>query len=100
MLNAEILREAEQRRLAWRCRRGMLELDIVLQRFVSEHFNGLSLAEMAQLDALLELPDGVFWALIQDSQADASATKELRAGHAAVLQKLRASRPSAEQETA
>ncbi len=100
MLNAEILREAEQRRLAWRCRRGMLELDIVLQRFVSEHFNGLTLAEMAQLDALLELPDGVFWELIQDTQTDVSATKALRAEHAAVLLKLRASRPSAEQETA
>lgn len=100
MLNAEILREAEQRRLAWRCRRGMLELDIVLQRFVSEQFNDLTLAEMAQLDALLELPDGVFWELIQDTQTDVAATKALRAEHAAVLQKLRASRPSAEQETA
>lgn len=100
MLNAEILREAEQRRLAWRCRRGMLELDIVLQRFVSEQFNGLTLAEMAQLDALLELPDGVFWELIQDTPTSRSTTKELRAAHAAVLQKLRASRPSAEQETA
>jgi antitoxin CptB len=100
MLNAEILREAEQRRLAWRCRRGMLELDIVLQRFVSEYFNDLTLAEMAQLDALLELSDGVFWELIQDSQTSKSATKDIRAEHAAVLQKLRASRPSAEQETA
>ncbi|MGP1717863.1 MAG: succinate dehydrogenase assembly factor 2 [Methylophilus sp.] len=100
MLNAEILREAEQRRLAWRCRRGMLELDIVLQRFVSEHFNGLTMAEMAQLDTLLELPDGVFWELIQDAQINASTTKSLATAHAAVLQKLRASRPSAEQEIA
>lgn len=100
MLNAEILREAEQRRLAWRCRRGMLELDIVLQRFVSEHFNGLSMAEMAQLDTLLELPDNVFWELIQEVQTTDSAMKSLVAEHAAVLHKLRASRPSAEQEAA
>ena len=100
MLNAEILREAEQRRLAWRCRRGMLELDIVLQRFVMEHFNGLTMAEMAQLDTLLELPDNVFWELIQEVQSSTSATKSLAAEHAALLQKLRASRPSAEQEIA
>jgi antitoxin CptB len=100
MLNAEILREAEQRRLAWRCRRGMLELDIVLQRFVSEHFNGLTMAEMAQLDMLLELPDNVFWDLLQEQSTQAAAATALAAEHAAVLQKLRLSRPSAEQEAA
>jgi antitoxin CptB len=100
MLNAEILREAEQRRLAWRCRRGMLELDIVLQRFVSDHFNGLTLAEMAQLDMLLELPDNVFWDLIQELNPETAATAPLAAELAAVLQKLRQSRPSAEQEAA
>ncbi len=100
MLNAEILKEAEQRRLAWRCRRGMLELDIVLQRFVSVHFNSLTLSEMAQLDVLLELPDNAFWDLIQEVQTQASETKSLTAEYAAVLQKLRESRPSAEQVAA
>ncbi len=100
MLNAEILREAEQRRLAWRCRRGMLELDIVLQRFVSTHFNGLTLDEMTQLDALLELPDNTFWALIQGltDQGPCSATQARQ--YAAVLEKLRDSRPQTEQESA
>jgi antitoxin CptB len=100
MLNAEMLREAEQRRLAWRCRRGMLELDIVLQRFVGKHFNGLTMTEMAQLDMLLELPDNVFWELIQEVKTQVSATKSLAKEYASVLQKLRESRPSAEQETA
>lgn len=95
MLNAEILREAEQRRLAWRCRRGMLELDIVLQRFVSAYFNGLTLAEMEQLDALLELPDNVFWELIQGVNVQPDSVQS-----AAILEKLRASRPAAEQEIA
>lgn len=95
MLNAEILRNAEQRRLTWRCRRGMLELDIVLQRFVSEQFGSLTLAEMEQLDALLELPDNVFWDLIQGVKAPTGDLKPM----AALLQKLSASRPTAEQET-
>jgi len=95
MLNAEVLREAEQRRLAWRCRRGMLELYIVLQRFVSEYFSGLTLAEMEQLDALLELPDNVFWDLIQGVNPQQGMAQS-----AAIFEKLRASRPTAEQETA
>lgn len=95
MLNAEILRDAEQRRLTWRCRRGMLELDIVLQRFVSEQFGSLTLAEMERLDALLELPDNVFWDLIQGVKRPIGDLKPMTV----LLEKLSASRPTAEQET-
>lgn len=83
MLNAEIMQDAEQRRLAWRCRRGMLELDIVLQRFVNEQFASLTLAQMEVFDGLLELPDNDFWAMIQ------SVGKVQHETHLeAVLQKL------------
>jgi antitoxin CptB len=68
MINAEIIREAEQRRLAWRCRRGMLELDIVLQRFITAHFNQLTLDQLQAFDAMLDLPDNKFWDLIQGVQ--------------------------------
>lgn len=56
-----------ERRLAWRCRRGMLELDIVLQRFVANHFNTLGVEELTALDAMLDLPDNDFWKLISDT---------------------------------
>ncbi len=65
MINAENLRDAEQRRLAWRCRRGMLELDIVLQRFMAQHFNDLTLDELSAFDVMLELPDNEFWDVLQ-----------------------------------
>ncbi|HEY0905862.1 MAG TPA: succinate dehydrogenase assembly factor 2 [Methylophilus sp.] len=100
MLSAEILKEAEQRRLAWRCRRGMLELDIVLQRFVRDHFDSLTLAEMSQLDDLLEMPDNAFWDLIQGVGMQGVRAQQLAAQQHTVLEKLRASRPPAEQETA
>lgn len=68
MLNAENRKDAEAdvqlRRLAWRCRRGMLELDIVLQRFIAQHFDGLTWAQLKAFDDLLELPDNDFWTLI------------------------------------
>ena len=55
---------AEARRLAWRCRRGLLELDLVLQRFVALEFTNLSPQELSALDALLALPDNDFWDLL------------------------------------
>jgi antitoxin CptB len=57
-------KQAESRRLAWRCRRGLLELDIVLQRFVAQHYTNLSLAELNAFDAMLALPDNDFWTLL------------------------------------
>jgi antitoxin CptB len=50
---------------------------------------------MEQLDALLELPDNVFWDLIQGVNPQAEVERP-----GATLEKLRASRPTAEQETA
>jgi antitoxin CptB len=63
LLNIEH-KNAESRRLAWRCRRGLLELDIVLQRFVAQHYDGLSTAELSAFDAMLALPDNDFWTLV------------------------------------
>ena len=44
-------------RLRWRCRRGMLELDLVLQSFLSSSFSSLSVDDQARFELLLELPD-------------------------------------------
>lgn len=66
MINAESLKDAEQRRFAWRCRRGLLELDIVLQNFVQHHYDALTLAELEVFDTLLAMPDNEFWALISN----------------------------------
>ncbi len=33
-------------RARWRCRRGLLELDLTLQRFVDEHYVSLGEAEL------------------------------------------------------
>jgi antitoxin CptB len=49
--------EREARRLLWRCRRGMRELDIVLARFARETLPGATPAERQALAELLELPD-------------------------------------------
>jgi len=49
---------AARDRLRWKCRRGLLELDLVLERYLRQH------PEDAELDALLELPDNDLWDII------------------------------------
>jgi len=85
MLNAENMKDADLRRLAWRCRRGMLELDIVLQRFIAQHFDGLTLAQLKVFDDLLELPDNDFWTLISSD-----SIKPKNADTVNVVDKIRA----------
>ena len=51
-------------RLRWRCRRGMLENDLILERFLASQGPRLSDADERDLDALLDLPDQALWDLI------------------------------------
>jgi antitoxin CptB len=51
-------------RIRWRCRRGLLELDIVLARFVEQRYATLDEAQQAAFDALLDMPDTVLWDMI------------------------------------
>ncbi len=51
-------------RLRWRCRRGMLENDLVLARFLDARGAELSEAEEALLSRLLDLPDNDLWDLL------------------------------------
>lgn len=48
-------------RVRWRCRRGLLELDIVLARFVEQRYAGLDEAQRRAFDELLDLPDTELW---------------------------------------
>jgi antitoxin CptB len=47
----------EHSRLRWRCRRGMLELDLLLQPFLENGYGELDESEQKLFLALLELPD-------------------------------------------
>jgi antitoxin CptB len=48
----------ERERLRWKCRRGLLELDIVLQRYLVRHPDDEALSE------LLDLPDNDLWDIV------------------------------------
>lgn len=50
-------------RMRWRCRRGLLELDLVLERFV-EHYAELDDMQCKVFDELLNMPDTALWDII------------------------------------
>ena len=64
---------AELNRLRWRCRRGMLENDLVLARYLDARGAAISGEELVALDRLLDLPDGELWDLIAGTSEPADA---------------------------
>lgn len=47
----------QKNRLKWRCRRGMLELDLLLNSYLEIHYDNLDQNEQKDFENLLELPD-------------------------------------------
>lgn len=50
--------------MRWRCRRGMLELDIILQRFIDNHYEQLDEYQLELFEVLLSFPDHDLWNII------------------------------------
>ena len=48
---------AARARLAWHCRRGTRELDLLLQRWLAQRYEDCDAARRAHFAALLEMPD-------------------------------------------
>ena len=61
-------------RLRWRARRGMLENDLVLERFLAARGPSLTDDEVAALDRLLDMPDNELWDLIAGRAETGDAT--------------------------
>jgi antitoxin CptB len=61
-------------RIVWRCRRGLLENDIVLTRYLEARGALLTEDEIGMLDRLLDLPDNELWDIIAGRQQPADAS--------------------------
>ena len=59
----------DRARLRWKCRRGMKELDVLLERFLQQGYDDLSDTQRQMFLALLELEDPDLYALLIDQQA-------------------------------
>lgn len=73
----------ELKRIRWRSRRGLLELDLVLERFFAQRFDALSPAEIDAYKRILDLPDTDFLDVV-NGKADLDDPEE-----AAIIEILR-----------
>ena len=64
MPEAPSIGELERRRLRWRARRGMLENDLIISRFLDREGSVLDVTEVLALEALLDLPDNELFDLL------------------------------------
>ncbi|HUR87775.1 MAG TPA: succinate dehydrogenase assembly factor 2 [Ramlibacter sp.] len=53
----EALDERSLSKLRWRCRRGLLENDLFIERFFERHGAGLTMTQGAALSGLMDLAD-------------------------------------------
>jgi antitoxin CptB len=70
-------------RVRWRARRGLLELDIVLGRFIETHYTQLDENEKLIFEELLDMPDNPLWDMI------AARQEPTQKEHRALLEKIR-----------
>lgn len=76
-------KDLSRARLYWHCRRGMLELDLLLQEFLAAHFDHMSVSEKQTFATLLDYPDAVLFELLMGR----SVTADQEIAH--VIEKIR-----------
>ena len=81
---SRILNPESLKRVRWRARRGLLELDIVLGRFIEAQYAQLDEAGRQAFEVLLDMPDNPLWDMIAGRLEAAPGEQQ------ALLEKIRA----------
>jgi antitoxin CptB len=64
---------AEYAELKWRCRRGMLELDILLNSYLDKHYHSMSQQQGDIFSEVLDYPDQVLFDLLLGNMQSSDA---------------------------
>jgi antitoxin CptB len=64
---------SEADRIRWQCRRGLLELDLVLAKFLDIHLKNLSPVQLTIFKRLLDYPDNDLWDFASGKRAPPDA---------------------------
>ena len=57
MNDSAFIDERALSKLIWRCRRGLLENDLLIERFFTRHDSGITVRQARALDTLMDLSD-------------------------------------------
>jgi antitoxin CptB len=82
------LSSTDLHRLKWNCRRGLLENDLVLEKFVERDLQTLNTEQVEAFRFLLALEDGDLWDLVS-GRAELTPKAQARPGLSDVLSLLR-----------
>ena len=63
--------------LRWHCRRGMLELDLLLNAFLDGPYTDLSIDEKAQFKLMLDYPDQTLFDLLMGNMKSSDREAQL-----------------------
>jgi antitoxin CptB len=80
-------------KLRWRCRRGLLENDLFIERFFEHHAAGLTVRQAEALGALMDLSDNDLLDLLLGRKSPEGELARDDVNH--VLRLLRTARPTA-----
>ncbi len=64
-------------RLRWRCRRGLLELDLILGTFLEQQYRHLPAGEQVAFERLLALPDATLFGYVQGQNSVAQEFEQI-----------------------
>jgi len=78
----------ELERVRWRSRRGLLELDIILGRFIEKYYVRLDETEQKIFEEMLDMPDNPLWDMIV-GRAERGAQEATQVELQALLEKIR-----------
>lgn len=67
----------DMRRLRWQCRRGLLELDLLLARFLDRRYPALAVPDQEAFRRLLQEPDPRLLAWLQGQERPPSNLKNI-----------------------
>jgi antitoxin CptB len=84
-----MLGQAELNRLKWRCRRGLLENDLFLERFFRRHGATLTVSQAQGLARLMDLPDNDLLDLLLSRKEPHGAMDTLQVHEVLVLLRAR-----------
>lgn len=76
-----VLSQQALSRLRWRCRRGLLENELIIHRWLDAHADGITVQQADALSALLDLSDNDLLDLLlrRKQSQDAWATPDVQA---------------------
>lgn len=69
--------DVQKKKLSWQCRRGMLELDLLLQAFLEKRLDSLSDSEIHLFESLLNQSDPQLFAWLMGHELAPEEYKEL-----------------------